>query len=344
MNVIKELWADLIKEAAFQHREQTKLLIGRARILEERLLKQQAARRQESNKFDPNAWYCTMKSTLTACQSAAKSKTIWVDTRQLTQKAGSHNSQTSSFPITRIHPPNIAVPSYNTYVGIDRSILSESNDRLLSHPLPLLEGAQVEEQLTEELPKIYSFSQTQFDRRAVRLRHDHQQMHLAPYVKKFLKLLQISEEDVLYMFFTNRNLPSESNDFERILTDADSANWPLPGRPKFQQPQPSSLCKWVFHRLKKPSIKSIAYAALACAAIDQLRDINSGFNSWEFFRRSTILLDLLRDPVPDPARNRTGGDRHTGNFSDSDGESDSNPAHRQKRLGQSITLCRVCHL
>jgi hypothetical protein len=347
---IKELWAEYLEAAAFQHREQTKQLIRRARRVEEALLKQQAVIHQERNKIDANAWYCTMTSIASAPQSTSKSKMGWTNTRQFTQRVFSTRPErqiTRVVPITRIEPPNIAVPLYNTYVGIDRSILTESNDRLLSHPLPLLEGDQVEEQLTEELPKIYSFSQTQFDRRAPRLLHDHQRMHWAPYVKKFLKALGITEEDVLYMFFAYQMPESDSSEFERILKEADETNWPLPKRPMFEQPQPSSLRKWVFHRLKKPTIKAIAYAALACAAIDHHRDVRSGFNSWECFRRSPVLVEMLLNPIPDPVRNARGvQDGHLGDSSDSNSDVHRGSAPAQDRPAKKPNrmLCRICHL
>jgi hypothetical protein len=229
-----------------------------------------------------------------------------------------------SAEVTRIHPSSVTVPSYTSYVGLDISVLAESNNKLLIHPPPFFPEHK-EAQLSKELPGIY---RTNFERRNSKLLYDHMAQQYRPDIDAFIKTLGIDEHDILRWIFERPLGPGDERGHLRVLLTNAKA-WPLKTGPNSDygnsKPAPKDLVDHVLPRLKpSPNTLTRAYAVLACVAIEDSIDQETEFDAWELFRRGPVMKDVL-------------GEQGI-NVESSDSEA-SSPVTRRNQW-----MCRVCNL
>jgi hypothetical protein len=249
-----------------------------------------------------------------------------MDTRQfkIIGAKGDKKPAVCNAEVTRIHPSSVTVPSYTSYVGLEISVLAESNNKLLIHPPPFFPEDK-EAQLSKELPGIY---RTNFERRNRKLLHDHMAQQYRPDIDVFIRTLGIDEHDILRWIFERPLGPGDERGHLRVLlTNANV--WPLESGPNrdygSSKPAPKDLVDHVLPRLKaSPNTLARAYAVLACIAIEDYVDPATGFDAWELFRRGPVMKDIL-------------GEQGI-NVDSSDSETSSPIARR------NLLMCRVCNL
>lgn len=296
----------------------------RARKLVARLAVQQAEKRCLQN--DPNAWYNTMKPLKSGIDTSKGDVRLF----SVVDPKGNKKERRLHAPITRVQADSIIVPSYTSYVGISRSILAESNNHLLIHP-PAYDqlDEKRENRLNQDLKNIYRCN---FDRRPLKLKHDHLWRQHAPHVERFFNALGINENDVLsWIFEKTFQTNEEQAELSRHLETSNLGTRPSTTYPR---PTPQSLAKYVLPYLKQTTPTAMAYAALACAAFNQLSDKSHKFCIWEHVRRGTLMKEILSHPEESDSTS-SGDDSHI----EVSRPNDISPKKRSR-----ITLCRVCHL
>jgi hypothetical protein len=270
-----------------------------------------------------------MKGIDTAVKSDGKTKSKV--TRQFHEISAVQKDQKSrgrSMEITRIHPSAVIVPAYTSYVGLEISVLTESDNKLLIHPSPFFPEDK-EAQLSRDLPAIY---RTNFERRSQKLLHDHMAQQYRPDAEELLEKLGIDEHDILQWILEKKPLaPGPEREALRLLLEGAGArlSQPHPNNDySYSKPAPSDLRNYLMNELKPSNAKAKAYAALLCLAIDSQMDQATEFDSWELFRRGRVVNDVLRK-------------RDSANASDSIKDFVKQPeAITQRRH----LMCRVCNL
>jgi hypothetical protein len=281
--------------------------------------------------MDSNSWYTSMKAIDTANKMDGKTKSNnQYNVRFYLEALGARLDKRSvgwSAEVTRIHPSPVTVPPYTSYVGLDISVLVESTNKLLIHPPPFFPEAK-EHQLGVDLPGIY---RTNFERRSDKLLHDHMAERYRPDIEAFLNRLGIGEYDVLRWLFEKPLSPGlERERLKLLLTEAGA--WPLKNGPNseysYNTPSPNDLARFVLPKMKPSTSTARAYAALACIVIDSHMDPKTEFDAWEFFRRGSLLKDILEESA---------------NASDSESES-SQIKQPTLNTQHHHPVCQVCNL